>query len=151
MLGMRQIFFPPQCNCTKLPVSSHPPISLDRDRPLSVHFHLIWFQDSIHSGMWLRNKTPWRAIVCGVMAVRRRPQVELLTECLKCADSRPGWISLGLHMKASWLYFSKADPVFQFQIINLYVSSIRVFMTCWKREASTKKKKNNSALPLCIK
>lgn len=32
----------------------------------------------------------------GVMAVSRRPQVELVTERLKCIDSRPGGISLGL-------------------------------------------------------
>lgn len=48
----------------------------------------------------------------GVMAVSRRPQVEPVTECLKCADSRPGGISLGLeergffmHLTASLLYF----------------------------------------------
>lgn len=32
----------------------------------------------------------------GVMAVRRRPQVELVTEGLKCVDSRPGGINQGL-------------------------------------------------------
>lgn len=32
----------------------------------------------------------------GVMAASGRPQVELVTECLKCVDSRPGGISQGL-------------------------------------------------------
>lgn len=32
----------------------------------------------------------------GVMAVNRRPQVELVTEGLKCVDSRSGGINQGL-------------------------------------------------------
>lgn len=64
------------CDCMKLPVSSHPPGHL-----LSVHFHMIWFQDSIHGGMWLRNKTPWRAIVRGVMAA---------------SEEASGWASLNV-------------------------------------------------------
>lgn len=45
----------------------------------------------------------------GVMAVRRRPQVELATQCLKCVDSSPGGISQGLMMGARG--FSSFDSI----------------------------------------
>lgn len=99
------------CDCMKLPVSSHPPGHL-----LSVHFHMIWFQDSIHPGMWLRNKTPWRAIVLGVMAASRGLRLSQ-SERLKCADSRPGEISLGLEM----FYF--LFVCFNASILSLFHSS----------------------------
>lgn len=75
---------------------SHSSITLDRDHH-SVHFHMIWFQGSIHPRMWLSG---WEIRhldepFCGAtMAVSRRLQFE---RKFWSADSRPiiqGFFSL---------------------------------------------------------
>lgn len=49
----------------------------------------------------------------GVMAASRRPQVELSTECLKCAVRRPGGLSPGLEV-CLFVFFHAFNRIIDF-------------------------------------